>query len=135
MYASQGHTYRCHYRQATLPVFGPVSAGVVGMVVVPVPVPVLVPVLVLGVEVVGVGVGVGAGVIGEPGVAPDVGVLTFGSSFGLAGVVVVAAGGGVVVAGGGVVAAGGATWAAAGGAAAGGVEAVCWGCESPVSAA
>jgi hypothetical protein len=73
---------------------------VVVPVPVPVPVPVL-PVLVAGVEVVGVGV------IGEPGVAPAVGVLTFGSFWGLAGVLAVA--GGWVAAGGVVVAAGGAT--------------------------
>jgi hypothetical protein len=89
-------------------------------------VPVLVPVPVAGVEL------VGAGVMGAPAVAPAVGVLTFGSFLGLAGVVAVV--GGWVAAGGWVVAAGGATCAAAGGAAAG-VEAVCSGWESPVRAA
>ena len=73
--------------------------------------------------------------IGEPGVvAPVVGVLTFGTVLGLAGVVAVAVAGGWVAAGGCVVAAGGAACAAAGGTAAG-VEAVCLGCESPVRAA
>ena len=65
--------------------------------------------------------------------APAVGVLTFGSGFGLAAwspsrpAVAVAAGGGVV-------AGGGVTCAAAGGGGRG-VEAACCGCESPVSAA
>jgi hypothetical protein len=50
-------------------------------------------------------------------------------ALGVVGVVSVAAGGSVVAAGGGVVV------CAAGGGVAAGVEAVCWGVESPVSAA
>ena len=71
--------------------------------------------------------------IGAPGVAPAVGVLTFGSVLGLAGVVAVGVGGWVAAA---------AAWSppgalacAAAGGGGRGAAAVCLGCESPVRAA
>jgi hypothetical protein len=115
---------------------GPAGVVVVGVEVVGVDV---VGVGVVGVELVGVGVvgvelvGVWTGVTGEPCVVDDLGEWTLGSVLGLLVVVGVDAVGVEVV--GACVVAGGTTWAWAGGAAAGGVEAVCLGELSLLSAA
>jgi hypothetical protein len=114
---------------------GPAGVVVVGVEVVGVDV---VGVDVGGVELVGAGVvgvelvGVWTGVTGEPCVVDDLGEWTLGNVLGLLVVGVDVAGVEVV---GACVVAGGATWACAGGAAAGGVEAVCLGELSLLSAA